>query len=196
MGNDMPTDPWQKFEEWFREAHQTSLADPNAMVVCNVDDDGHPDSRVVLCKEIRAEGLVFYTNYHSAKGTSLAHRPHCAINFFWDPIYKQVRMKGAVTPLAPAESERYWRSRTRDKQLSNFVSRQSTPLESREQMMSEIARADEQFKGIEVPRPSHWGGYVFHPTAIELWSGQKDRFHDRILYTKVQNGWKAQRLYP
>lgn len=196
MSNEMPVDPWSKFQEWYNDAQKTSLGDPNAMVISTLDDQGRPDSRVVLCKEVRADGLVFYTNYLSAKGQALNHNPYCAVNFFWDPLYKQVRMQGTVAQVSAAESDQYWYSRSRDKQLSNYVSRQSTPLESREHMMREIQRVDAQFAGKPIPRPPHWGGYLFKPERIELWMGQKDRFHDRFVYTKVQNGWRAQRLYP
>lgn len=196
MSNQMPTDPWSTFQEWFAEAHKANLRDPNAMVLSTVDGNGAPQSRVVLCKEIRPQGLIFYTNYESAKGRQLAARPACAVNFFWDPLHKQVSMRGTVEKIPPAESDAYWRQRSRESQLSQFVSRQSAPLASRAQMEAEIAAAEKEFAGKDVPRPPHWGGYLFIPSQIELWIGQKGRFHDRFHYTKVQNGWAAQRLYP
>jgi pyridoxamine 5'-phosphate oxidase len=196
MPNDMPTDPWREFQNWFAEAQKTSLRDPNALVLSTVDEDGNPHSRVVLCKEIRPEGLVFHTNYLSEKGKELSAHPQCAINFFWDTLHRQVRMNGTVKQLPAAESDAYWKSRSRDSQLTQFASKQSEGLASREQMLEEIKKAEREFQGKDVPRPRHWGGYLFSPEYIELWIGQKDRFHDRFLYTKVQSAWKAQRLYP
>ena len=42
MLNDMPTDPWVKFKEWFADAHKTTLRDPNAFVLSTIDEQGQP----------------------------------------------------------------------------------------------------------------------------------------------------------
>ena len=189
-------DPWSVFKNWYEVAATTALADPNAMVLSTCGARGEITSRVVLCKEIRPEGLIFYTNYNSEKGQHLNAHPQCAVNFFWEPLYRQVRLQGTCKKTDRATSEDYWNSRPRERQLSQWASHQSEKLDSRETLLKKIAEADAQFKDAKIPCPPHWGGFLFTPDRIELWVGSRGRFHDRFNYTKVQNSWQLQRLYP
>jgi pyridoxamine 5'-phosphate oxidase len=48
-----------------------------------------------------------------------------------------------------------------------------------------------------VPRPAHWGGYRVHPQVIEFWQGRENRLHDRLVYTRQNDGnWRIERLAP
>ena len=59
---------------------------------------------------------------------------------------------------------------------------------------------------INIPRPEFWGGYRIWIREIELWLNQKDRFHDRLLFTRklvattsgieASNHWVIKRLQP
>ena len=48
----------------------------------------------------------------------------------------------------------------------------------------------------EIPLPPFWGGYRVVPDAIEFWQGRENRFHDRIRYERVADGWTRTRLAP
>jgi pyridoxamine 5'-phosphate oxidase len=48
-----------------------------------------------------------------------------------------------------------------------------------------------------IPRPENWGGYRLVPDAIEFWQGRPNRLHDRLCYSRrEQGGWRIQRLAP
>lgn len=188
--------PWQTFHNWYQAAASTSLEDPNAMVLSTANSAGEVSSRVVLCKEVRTESLVFYTNYDSKKGRDIAAHPQVALCFFWEPLYRQVRIQGVCRPTDRATSESYWKTRPRERQLSQYVSRQSAPLVSKSEMTQAIQAAEARFQNGEIPCPTNWGGYEVIPQNIELWVGSRGRFHDRFAYTKVQNNWVLERLYP
>lgn len=126
----------------------------------------------------------------------MAKNNKVAVNFFWDPLHRQVRMQGTVEKTSSEISDAYWNSRERGSQLSAWVSHQSEELDARGTMAELIAKAEKQFEGKPVPRPHHWGGYKFTPQVVELWIGQRSRFHDRYVFTKVQSGWSLKRLYP
>ena len=55
-------DPFQLSREWLQEAEQVEPNDPNAMALASVDQDGLPNVRMVLLKDIEDDGFVFYTN--------------------------------------------------------------------------------------------------------------------------------------
>lgn len=188
--------PWSTFKLWFEAAHKTNLTDPNAMVLSTYSADKEVSSRVLLCKELTPDGLIFFTNYDSEKGNDLASHSQCAINFFWEPLYRQVRLQGHCSKTDRTTSINYWKTRPRERQLSQWASQQSRPLATRELMQTEISKAEQKFLNQEIPCPENWGGYLFIPHRVEFWVGHHGRFHDRYNYTKVQNSWHLQRLYP
>ncbi len=49
----------------------------------------------------------------------------------------------------------------------------------------------------KVPRPKHWSGWNLNPQNIEFWLDGENRIHERLLYTKSQNGlWNKALLSP
>ena len=60
-------DPFAIARAWLAEAEATEPNDPSAMALATVDAAGLPNARMVLLKEIEADGFVFYTNYESVK---------------------------------------------------------------------------------------------------------------------------------
>lgn len=188
--------PLEKFQQWFSEAQKQNLKQPTAMVISTLGEDGFPHSRVVLLKEIRSASLVFYTNYQSTKAKDLANNPKCSLNFYWDPLFRQVKMLGSVKQLSRDESVSYWNSRPRESQISGYVSAQSRPVESRSIMEAEWSKTDLLFKNKSIPCPDQWGGYQFSPIQFEFWIGREGRFHDRFMFRLDKGLWQPSRLYP
>lgn len=183
-------------ERWVKE-NGAGLREPNAMTLSTVGPDGIPSSRVVLVRGYSPVGLFFYTNYASEKGSNLSHQPAASVNFYWDQLQKQIRASGPVTKLSPEASDNYWAARPRPSQISQWVSQQSSPVRSREQMLAEYAAAEKKFAGAEsIPRPAHWGGYEIKLQKVEFWIGQPNRFHDRMVFSFEHNKWLGKRLYP
>ncbi len=190
------SDPLEQLKKWYEDAKKTSLLNPNAFMLSTVDQNGVPRSRVVLMKALRPEGIVFFTNYESQKGRNLAHDPRCSALFFWDQLFRQVFIIGQAEKTSRAESEDYWATRPRESQLSQWISKQSEQVTSRDQLENELRMARDKFANQTIPCPQHWGGYVIHPTYVEFWTGREGRLHDRITYQKVEDGWREARLYP
>lgn len=191
------TNPISAFETWLKEARAHSgIRDADAMAVATVNAKGEIHNRVVLCKDWSEDGFTFYTNYKSEKGQDLAANPRAGAVFFWDPLHRQVRISGAVTQTNRQVSEAYWRSRPFESQLSQYISRQSETVGSREDLEKAWSEAEAKFNGREIPCPEHWGGYVIRPERMEFWVGQPNRLHDRYVYEKIRSHWTFRRLYP
>ncbi|WP_371767230.1 pyridoxamine 5'-phosphate oxidase [Massilia sp.] len=189
-------DPMDQFTRWFEEALKAEVNEPNAMSVATVGEDGRPTSRIVLVKQFDARGFTWYTNYDSQKGKQLASKPFAALLFFWSELERQVRIEGRVERTSAEESDKYFNSRPLKSRLSAIASEQSEPIANRaalEEHYEEVAR---QY-GEAPPRPQHWGGFRLVPERIEFWQGRRSRFHDRIVYTRQEDGsWTRQRLQP
>ena len=193
-----PSDPVAACQQWFEQAKQLPLANPNAMTLSTVDANGHPSSRIVLLRGFDDQGAVFYTNRESRKALALAAHPRASLLFHWDeiPIGRQINIEGAVTHTSDAQSDAYWLTRRRENQISAWASAQSQPIANRAAMQQAQESFEAKFADQIVPRPPHWGGYRVALERIELWQGNEFRSHDRVVYTRDGSGWNIQRLCP
>jgi pyridoxamine 5'-phosphate oxidase len=189
-------DPIQQFTRWFEEALKAEVNEPNAMGVSTVDEHGRPSSRIVLVKQFDARGFTWYTNYDSQKGQQLDSNPFAALLFFWSELERQVRIEGRVERTTAEESDKYFNSRPLKSRLSAIASHQSMPIASRAELEHNYEDVARQV-GEAPQRPPHWGGFRLVPERIEFWQGRRSRFHDRIVYTRQEDGsWTRQRLQP
>src|SRR3569833_2814481 len=148
-------DPLRLFEAWFAEAKATEPNDPNAMALATADADGLPDVRMVLLKDVDQDGFVFFTNTQRDKGRQLQANPQAALLFHWKSLRRQVRVRGPVRPVSPAEADAYFDSRARDSQIGAWASEQSRPMEGRFALEKRIAEYGLKFVLGRVDRPAH-----------------------------------------
>lgn len=191
------TDPIEQFSTWFDEVSHSDVLEANAMVITTVSEDGFPQARTVLLKGFDADGLVFYTNYDSAKGRAIDANPNVCALFYWPSLERQVRWTGIATRVSPEQSDEYFASRPHGSQLGAWASNQSEPVESANVLRERFHEFEQSFGESEIPRPENWGGYRIRPLRIEFWQGRKNRLHDRILFTRNDaEEWDISRLAP
>jgi pyridoxamine 5'-phosphate oxidase len=191
-------DPVQQFEKWMKEAILNNVREPNAVHLATIDAAGGPSGRIVLLRDFSYRGFTFYTNYESRKGEGLQQHSLASMTFFWNEMYRQVRLGGNVFRLPAEESDAYFRSRPRESQISAVASQQSRVLDSRELLERLAADIDEKYRDRPIPRPDNWGGYYLSPDYVEFWQGREHRLHDRIQYVKTgrDNTWSRHLLFP
>ncbi|ADG87248.1 pyridoxine/pyridoxamine 5'-phosphate oxidase [Thermobispora bispora] len=193
--SDMADDPLDQFTEWFADAVDARLPEPNAMVLATSSAGGRPSARLVLLKGYDERGFVFFTNYESRKGRDLAENPRACLLFPWHAIRRQVRIEGTVVRLPREESESYFHSRPYRSRIAAWASRQSAVLESRAVLEERFRRLAERWPE-NPPMPDFWGGFRVIPQEIEFWQGGADRMHDRIRYRRGRDAWIRERLAP
>lgn len=195
--SELLSDPIEQFEIWFKEASKSEITDPNAMTLATVDKNNQPATRIVLVKGADERGFIFYTNYTSAKAKELEENPNCSLLFFWPELERQLRIDGVAEKLSEEESRMYFHSRPRESQIGAWASRQSSEMESNDDLEIRFKKYSEKFANDTViPYPEFWGGYVVKPHKIEFWQGRPNRLHDRMIFLKDGKNWNVKRLYP
>ncbi len=193
---DLHPDPVVQLRRWLADAERAGVAFPEAMALATADRAGRPSVRHVLMKGLDERGVLFFTNLRSRKARELAENPRAAAVFLWRELDRQVSLAGPVVPAPRDEAEAYFRTRPREARLGAWASRQSEPVGSREELEAAYRAAAERFPGQDVPLPPHWGGFRIVPETFEFWKGREHRLHDRFRYSRTDDGWRLERLYP
>jgi len=207
-------EPFEQFKSWFDEACETEgILEPNAMCLATASKSGRPSCRMVLLKSYGRDGFVFYTNFLSRKAGELDANPHASLCFYWEPLMRSVRVEGRVVRVEEKEAEEYFKSRPRPSQIGAWVSKQGEVIASRDVLTSRQQELRETYgdESVALDKPEYWGGYRVVPHTVEFWQGQSDRVHDRIVFTRPEegdsvepgtdtkpgvDGWNYQRLSP
>jgi pyridoxamine 5'-phosphate oxidase len=187
----------EQLQGWLNQAIAAGVAEPNAMVLATADADGRPSSRSVLCKGLDDRGVVFYTNYTSAKSHDLTVTRYASVTFPWYALHRQVTVRGEVEKVDVKETAEYWAQRPRGSQLGAWASPQSQVVRGRRELDNALSAIERRFADVEqVPFPPHWGGWRIRPDVVEFWQGQQNRLHDRLRYVRTHDGWVVRRVAP
>ena len=203
----VPDSPFELLKEWMNEAIAQKVQEPYAMSLATCGADNKPSVRIVLMREITENGVVFYTNYESAKGQDIAENPNAEALFFWHELERQVRISGSIAKIDANKSAAYFQKRPHDSQVGAWVSQpQSGEVANREVMEQAFEDLQADYSNDKkVPTPEFWGGYEITISEIEFWQGRANRMHDRIVYSLDSNSnnvnkgdasWSTKRLLP
>jgi pyridoxamine 5'-phosphate oxidase len=195
----LDADPYVVFEQWFAQAINSDLPEPNAMCLATVDATGQPWQRMVLLKTFDEDGFVFFTNYHSRKAQHINDNNNVSLLFPWQAFARQVKITGTTSKVSNTDSLKYFMTRPRGSQIGAWASPQSKVITSRALLENKVFEMKEKFSKGEIPLPSFWGGYRVKVTTFEFWQARENRLHDRFIYRHNENGngdWLIERLAP
>jgi len=166
------------------DAKKSEPNDPNAVSLAT-SNNNFPSVRMVLLKDFSQNGFIFYTNLNSQKGNELKENPKAAMCFHWKSLLRQIRINGVVTQVADDVADKYYNSRSYESRIGAWASKQSKELTSRDQLIDSIKKYKGKYNDENnVPRPSHWSGWVLSPQSIEFWLDGDSRIHERLKYIK------------
>ena len=190
--------PLDLFNEWFNEAKNAEINDPNALALSTADKNGIPSVRMVLLKDYSNEGFVFYTNFNSKKSNELKDNPNASMCFHWKSLLRQIRISGKISKVSDLDADKYFNSRSYGSKIGAWASMQSNVLENRDDLYKAIEEYKKKYPNENnVPRPSYWSGWNLIPFEIEFWLNGENRIHERLKYTKKENNkWKKCLLSP
>ena len=190
-------DPIELFKLWMDDAKKSEPNDPNAVSLAT-SSNNFPSVRMVLLKDFSQNGFIFYTNLNSQKGNELKENPKAAMCFHWKSLLRQIRINGVVTQVADDVADKYYNSRSYESRIGAWASKQSKELTSRDQLIDSIKEYKDKYTDENnVPRPSHWSGWILSPQSIEFWLDGDGRIHERLKYVKDRNGqWIKSLLSP
>jgi pyridoxamine 5'-phosphate oxidase len=195
---DLEPDWVSQFANWFADAVEAQIPEPNAMIVSSVGADQRPSARTVLLKAYDERGLVFFTNYQSRKGRELATNPYACLVFPWFAMSRQIVVMGRVERVDRTQTEDYFATRPRESQMGAWASPQSSVVPDRPTLDELYVEVEARFAGVDpIPAPPHWGGLRVRPTSVEFWQGRVGRLHDRLRYVAQPDGrWVVERVAP
>ncbi len=169
MNSSEDYNPIEHFQKWFHEVDQTYPEDEtNTMLLSTIGLDGFPKSRIVLLKRFTWEGFIFFTNYRSEKGKSIAENNQVLASFNWKKSKKEVHIYGRAEKIPDNLSDGYFESRPDGSKLSAWASEQSKVVPSRKELEERLEHYETKFKSKEIPRPDYWGGYMIKPEIMEF----------------------------
>ena len=188
--------PIDQFKGWLNDAQSANVNDFSAMSLITAETGGFPQSRIVLLKDISADGFTFFTNYDSQKGKAIEKNNKVGLHFFWPELERQLRINGVAEKVSREASVQYFKSRPLESKIAACASAQSATLTSRSKLEEQFNSLQNALQGNHPECPENWGGYLVRPVKMEFWQGRESRLHDRIVYELVENDWKIKRLSP
>jgi len=195
--SELNSDPFYQFQSWYQQTLATDIAEPTAMCLATVDDQGQPWQRMVLLKLYDESGFIFFTNYSSRKAQHISLNSQVSLLFPWHALGRQVKITGTAQKIPTTESLKYFSTRARGSQLGAWASPQSQVIKNRATLDTALQQMKNKFLHGEIPLPDFWGGYRVIPNSFEFWQARDNRLHDRFMYSKQQQGiWQLERLAP
>jgi pyridoxamine 5'-phosphate oxidase len=191
-----PADPRALFAVWLNEALAAGVREPHAMTLSTVDEAGCPDARVLILKTVDDDGWHFATGRLSRKGRHIDSSPKAALTFYWQPLGRQVRLRGPVRDMGSAARDADFRAKPPGSRAAALLARQSDVLSGNDEFERAIARQRARVAedpGIVAP---DWAVYALDPTEVEFWQGDEQRRHIRLRYRRHAAAWIRERLWP
>ena len=191
-------DPLSLFNSWYDQAKKSEVKDSNAFVLGTSSSKNQPNVRIVLLKDFSKNGFIFYTNLNSQKSLSLKENPKAEMCFYWKSLLRQVRINGHISQVSDKDADEYYNTRPYGARIGAWASKQSTVLQSRDELINSVKHYKEKYNDEKnVPRPDHWSGWILLPKEIEFWLHIDNRIHERLKYSKDNNGnWNKFLLNP
>lgn len=193
----LPPSPVAAFSIWLREAIKHGISEPHAMTLSTVGEDGYPDARVLILKNVDERGWHFAVKADSPKGMQIEKNSGVALTFYWTALGRQVRIRGQAIKLPEAESAADFLDRPLASRASAMATRQSQRLDDQEELRRSLVGANKRVQENPGYVSPTWTVYAVQPKVVEFWQGASDRVHQRLRFYQSTDGvWTREHLWP
>lgn len=192
----VPSTPNELFQEWFQIAIKNGVHEPHSMILSTINSFGHPDSRVLILKDMDEDGWYFASSSNSAKGQQLKINPNVSLTFYWSVIGRQVRIRGTSLRGEKERSAKDFLARGEVAQAIALLGKQSNVLPDSNVLEESLVKQVEQMKRKPNLLDPHWCLYKVTAREVEFWQADRERKHIRLLYRKENNKWIKELLWP
>ncbi|KNC18376.1 hypothetical protein AC792_12075 [Arthrobacter sp. RIT-PI-e] len=193
-----PPSPVDLFLDWLRRAVDDGVASPHAVHLATADAEGLPDARVVILKDVTEAGWQVASSRDSPKGRQLSDTPAAALTFFWPEAGRQIRIRGAVSTAGAEENHADFQRRHPVARALVLAGSQSTVLTSREALEEAVREqagriGQDDTEGLD---RTAWTLFTVAPDTVEFWQADQERKHIRLRYTRADEAWTREILWP
>jgi pyridoxamine 5'-phosphate oxidase len=194
-------DPIAKIRHDRAEARK--LEDPNADVcfLALADKEGNASVRTLVLRDISKNRFLLFMNQSSPKWKVLSSGGTWQLLIWYPSMQRQYRVAGSVEILDVDFVKQNWQRRPRGSKyldvLYEFTADQSSMIESRHHLVTEINRIRSEYNVDEMEAPEKVAGVELIGTRIELLDlNREDRIHDRQLFTFDGGNWTVETMIP
>jgi len=192
----VPSDPTELFLRWLDAAIAIGQPEPHAMTLSTLIANRRPDARVVILKDLDAEGWHFATTKLGVKGRQIAANPSASLTFYWPALGRQVRIRGTVKDLGPEAARDDFAERGAGAKAVALIERQSQALTHPPEVDTEFGKQQARLAADPNLVPAGWTVYALAAGEVEFWQGDEDRRHWRLKYMLDGEKWYQTRLWP
>jgi pyridoxamine 5'-phosphate oxidase len=187
--------PLSLFRSWLEDAERAGVPEPRSVAFVTVGEGGRPSARTVSLKRVEEEALVFTSALWTRKAHEIEDNANVALLFYWPMVGRQMHITGEAVVAERELAVDLFSERDLSHQVQTLVSRQGEPIDDIEPLR---ARHAHLMGALEASPdcPADWGAIRVLPNTVEFWEQAPDRIHDRLLYQRVDIGWRVTRLSP
>jgi pyridoxamine 5'-phosphate oxidase len=191
-----PDQPGLLFADWLRHAIDAGVREPHAMTLSTVDAEGRPDARTLILKGLEGDEWLFASVVDGPKGRQLAAMPAAALTFYWPQLGRQVRVRGEVTASDAAASAADFLARSPSARAEVFLGHQSEPMPDVDAARVSLALAVAHVGRAPELVAQSWTLFRVHADEVQFFQASVDRWHIRLRYTRTEEGWIRERIWP
>jgi len=193
-----PGDPVPLFVQWLATAIGGQVPEPHAMTLSTVDSGGRPSSRVLVCRDVDANGSWYFASAAaSRKGRELRANPNAALTFYWPQQGRQIRLRGTVTAAGAERSAADFLARSPESRAESLTGRQSEVLADPAEAEIALQEARARIAARPALVAADWTLYALTADEVEFWQADEQRLHTRLRYERTNRGaWTRVRLWP
>lgn len=192
----VPKNPHELFLDWLEAAFENGIKEPHAMTLSTVDEYGYPDARTLILKDVDSNGWYFASSSKSKKGQQIQANQHVSLTFYWQPIERQVRIRGKAIECEKKLCERDFLERGKIARAIALIGKQSTIIKNHDDLESELAKQLNRLEQEPNLFDPSWTLYRVEASEVEFWQGDIARKHIRVKYIVTEEGWKKEALWP